>query len=90
MDQFEPVRRCRSGGELLGLLDEGKGGEQDKGVSVEFSCYHISASEISTSWKCKTEALIRIRQFGLFEHSLEERVSFATVLVIHSSSFDEL
>ena len=27
---------------------------------------------------------------GRFDHSLEERASFATVLVIHSSSFNEL
>ena len=41
MEEFEPVRRCRSGGEPLGSLDECRGGEQDKGALVEFSSRRI-------------------------------------------------
>ena len=36
-----PVRRCRSGGEPLGSLDECRGDEQDKGAIAEFSSRRI-------------------------------------------------
>ena len=83
--QLQPVGRCRSGGSQLGFLDEWRGSEKGKGIS-EFSYYSISARETSPSLNRKTDAPIRVRQSGRFDHPLEKRVSFATVLVIHFSS----
>lgn len=81
------VRLYRNGGRLFGLLHERRGGEKDLGI-LDISYYGISANETSNVWKREINALNRIRQSGRFDHPLEG-VSFATVLVIYSSSFDE-
>ena len=65
VDQLQPVCRCRSAGRLLGLLDGRRGGESDEKF-LAFSYCSVLARGIAISLDRMADALIRIRQSGLF------------------------